>query len=143
MHKIYYDVKHTSANTNYMSINKEDMDYLISTVISIQSYMGELSLCPNRDIKDLLKWYKDPNKTLPYHNKWKRYNSPQTFISGIVNNIMFGNSYDISETQGQHLQNIVNTYTEIIQVLREVDIDLQKNNKSDSILFIENLWEKT
>ena len=142
MQKIYYDTKNTSANTIYMSINKEDMDILMTTCLSIQAYMGELSLCPNKDIKDLLKWYKSPNKTLPYHKQWKRHNSPQTFISGLVNNIMFGSQFDISETQGQHLQNIINTYTEIVEVLREVDITLQKNNIAQSIMFVENLWER-
>ena len=142
MQKIYFDVKNTSANSIYMSIPKDDMDILMTICISIQAYMGELSTCPNKDIRDLLKWYKSPNKTLPYHKQWKRYNSPQTFISGLVNNIMFGTQFDISETQGQHLQNIINTYTEIVEVLREVDISLQKSNMAQSIMFVENLWEK-
>ena len=141
--KIYYDVKNTSANTDYMSINKQDMDYIMSSLISIQSYMSELSLCPNKDIKDLLNWYKNPNKTLPYHKQWKKHNSPQTFISGTLNNIMYGTQIDISETQGQHLQNIINTYSEIVQVLKEVDIDLQKTYTQDTILFVENLWQKS
>lgn len=143
MIKIYYDVKNTSATTNYMTISKQDMDYLISTTISIQSYMGELSLCPNQDVKDLVKWYKTPNKTLPYHNKWKRYNSPQTFISGTLNNIMFGNQQDLSEIQGQHLQNIINTFSDLVEVLKDMKIDLQKNSKLEPILFVENLWSTT
>ena len=143
MMKIYYDTKNTSADTVYMSINKDDMDSIISICIGIQSYMSELSLCPNKDIKDLLKYYKSPNKTLPYHKQWRRHNSPQTFISGLINNIMFGSQFDISETQGQHLQNIINMMSEIITVLEEVDIKLQKHNMIQSIMFVENLWERT
>jgi hypothetical protein len=141
--KIYYDTKNTSADTVYMSISKDDMDTIISICIGIQSYMSELSLCPNKDIKDLLKYYKSPNKTLPYHKQWRRHNSPQTFISGLINNIMFGSQFDISETQGQHLQNIINMMSEIITVLEEVDIKLQKHNMIQSIMFVENLWERT
>ena len=143
MMKIYYDTKNTSADTVYMSISKEDMDNIISICIGIQSYMSELSLCPNKDTKDLLKYYKSPNKTLPYHKQWRRHNSPQTFISGLINNIMFGSQFDISETQGQHLQNIVNMMSEIITVLEEIDIKLQKHNLIQSIMFVENLWERT
>lgn len=143
MMKIYYDTKNTSADTVYMSISKDDMDTIISICIGIQSYMSELSLCPNKDIKDLLKYYKSPNKTLPYHKQWRRHNSPQTFISGLINNIMFGSQFDISETQGQHLQNIINMMSEIITVLEEVDIKLQKHNMIQSIMFVENLWERT
>jgi hypothetical protein len=142
MQKIYFDIKNTSANTIYMSIPKDDMDTIISICIGITSYMAELSLCPKADTKDLLKYYKSPNKTLPYHKQWKRHNSPQTFISGLVNNIMFGSQFDISETQGQHLQNIINMMSEIITVLEEVDIKLQKHNLIQSIMFVENLWEK-
>ena len=119
------------------------MDNIISICIGIQSYMSELSLCPNKDTKDLLKYYKSPNKTLPYHKQWRRHNSPQTFISGLINNIMFGSQFDISETQGQHLQNIVNMMSEIITVLEEIDIKLQKHNLIQSIMFVENLWERT
>ncbi|CAB4153362.1 hypothetical protein UFOVP623_3 [uncultured Caudovirales phage] len=141
MIKIFYDVKNTSATTNYMSISKQDMDYLISTVISIQSYMSELSLCPDKDVKDLLKWYKSPSKTLPYHSKWKKYNSPQTFISGTLNNIMFGSQVDLSEIQGQHLQNIISIFSGLVEVLKDMKIDLQKSHNIEPIMFVENLWE--
>ena len=140
MRKIFYDVKTTSATTNYMAINKQDMDYLITTVISIQSYMSELSLCPDKDVKDLLKWYTKPCKSLPFHTKWKKHNSPQTFISGTLNNIMFGNQEDLSEIQAQHLQNIVNNFVSIVEALKDMKIDLQKNSELDSIMFCENIW---
>lgn len=126
-----------------MALNKSDMDYLISTVISIQSYMGELALCGDQDVKDLLKWYKTPNKSLPYHSKWKKYNSPQTFIAGTLNNTMYGNQQDLSEIQCQHLQNIINNFVGITEALKEMKIDLQKNNTPEQIMFVENLWSTT
>lgn len=140
MIKIFYDVKHTSASTNYMAINKSDMDYIVSQIISIQSYMSELSLCSDKDVRDLVKWYQKPTKSLPFHSKWKKHNSPQTFISGTLNNIMFGNQQDLSEIQAQHLQDIINSFVGIVQALKEMKIDLQKNSVLDSILFVENVW---
>lgn len=123
-----------------MLLQKEDTTYLINQVIAIQSYMSELSLCPDKDVRDLMKWYRDPNKSLPYHSKWKKYNSPQTFISGTLNNIMFGNQQDLSEIQGQHLQNIINNFTGIVEALKDMKIDLQKNHTPESVMFTENLW---
>ena len=143
MIKIYYDVKNTSATTNYMQITKEDMNLILNQVIAIQSLMGEISLCPNKDVKDLIKYYTKPCKSLPFHNKWKKYNSPQTFISGVLNNIMMGTQTDLSDIQGQHLQNIINNFNLLSTVLKEMKIDLQKSNVIEPIIFVENLWSNS
>jgi len=140
MIKIFYDVKNTSATTNYMAINKSDMDYIVSQIIGIQSYMSELTLCTDKDVRDLNKWYTKSTKSLPFHSKWKKHNSPQTFISGTLNNILYGNQQDLSEIQAQHLQDIINSFVGIVQALKEMKIDLQKNSTLDSILFVENIW---
>lgn len=140
MIRILYDVKSTSATTNYMAISKEDMAFIQSQIIGIQSYMAELSLCPNQDVKDLLRWYTKPCKTLPFHSKWKKNNSPQTFIAGTLNNIMFGGQNDLSEVQAGHLQNIINNFVGIVEALKEMKIDLQKDATLDQIMFTENIW---
>lgn len=141
MIRILYDVKNTSATTNYMAISKEDMAFIQSQIIGIQSYMAELSLCPSQDVKDLLKWYTKPCKTLPYHSKWKKHNSPQTFIAGTLNNIMYGSQNDLSEVQAGHLQNIINNFVGIVEALKEMSIDLQKDATLDQIMFSENVWK--
>jgi hypothetical protein len=142
MRKILYDIKNTSATTNYMTLSNEDMDYLITTLMSIQSYFGELSLCANTDIRDLNKWYTKSIKSLPFHSTWKKSNSPQTFICGTLNNLLYNGQNEISETQSQHLQNIINNFVSIVDVIKsDLKINLQKNNNSlESIMFIENLW---
>lgn len=138
-----YDVKNTSATTTYMTISNEDMAFLQSQIIGIQSYMSELSLCPNQDVKDLLKWYTKPCKTLPFHSKWKKHNSPQTFIAGTLNNILYGTQEDLSEIQAGHLQNIINNFVGIVDALKDLNINLQKDNRLDQIMFTENLWSTT
>ena len=140
MHKIFYDIKSTSASTNYMNILQEDQDFLIKSIVSMQSYMNELSICGDKDVRDLYKWYIQPNKKLPFHTKWKKHNSPQSFIGGTLNNIMFGEQRDLTEIQALHLQEILNMYSDLTQALQDVEIKLQKNYSQDSILFAENLW---
>lgn len=140
LRKIFYNRKVTSANTTYLEINEEDTQFLIKKCIQIQSYMGELSLVTNREVKDVYKWYTSPTKTLPYANSMKRYNSPQSFVSGVLNNILFGNQREITETQSEHLQNIVNSYQQLSDCIgEEYKIKLQKESDSDTILFVENL----
>jgi hypothetical protein len=42
--------------------------------------------------------------------------------------------------QAEHLQNIINNFVALMDALREMKIDLQKNNIMDTIMFTENLW---
>ena len=138
--KIFYNRKVTSANTTYLSISEEDTQFLISKCIQLQSYFGELSLVKDKDVRDVYKWFTTPTKTLPYSNSMKRYNSPQSFISGTLNNIMFGSQREITETQSEHLQNIINNYQQLSDCLSdEYKIRLQKEANTESVLFVENI----
>jgi hypothetical protein len=140
IHKIFYTTKMTNANTTYLNIDDKDMEYLLSKCIQIQSYFGEISLTKNKDIKDVYRWYTTSTKTLPYSNTMKRYNSPQSFISGTLNNLMFGKQNQISDTQSQHLQNLINLFYQLTQIINtDYDINLQKDCNTDSILFVENI----
>jgi hypothetical protein len=141
IHKIFYNKKVTSANTTYLQISDEDTQFLISKCIQIQSYMGELSLVKEKEVKDVYKWYTTSSKTLPYSNSMKRYNSPQSFISGTLNNLMFGTQREITETQSEHLQNIINNYQQLTDcITQDYKIKLQKEANTDSVMFVENLW---
>jgi hypothetical protein len=142
LHKIFYNKKVTTANTTYLQIADEDTQFLITKCIQIQAYMGELSLVKNKEIRDVYKWYTTPTKTLPYSNLAKRYNSPQSFISGTLNNMMFGSQTDCSEVQAEHLQNIINSYQQLTDCINtEFNIKLQKEGNTDSVMFVENvIW---
>lgn len=142
IHKIFYNKKVTTANTTYLEITDEDTHFLITKCIQIQAYMGELSLIKNKDIKDVYKWYVTPSKTLPFSNSAKRYNSPQSFISGVLNNTLFGKQKDYSEVQVEHLQNIINSYEQLTECINvEFNIRLQKEANHDSVMFVENvIW---
>ncbi len=102
--------------------------------------MGELSLTRDKEVRDVYKWYTTSTKTLPYSSSMKRYNSPQSFIAGIINNLMFGTGRDISEIQSEHLQNIINTYQQLTDCIgTEYKIRLQKEANTDTVLFVENI----
>jgi hypothetical protein len=139
MRTIYYSLKLTAASTNYMTIERADLDYLTTVIIGIQSLMNELSLCPVKDVKYLVKWYTKPSDTLPRHGKWRKHNSPASFIAGTLNNTMYGTQNDLTEIQSQHLQNIINTFVGIAEALRDLKIDVQKHSALDTILFSENV----
>lgn len=139
--KIFYNSKVTSANTTYLSISSDDTQFLISKLIQIQCYFGELSLTKQKEIKDVYKWYTSSTKTLPYSSAMKRNNSPQSFVSGTLNNIMFGQQRELTEVQSEHLQNIINNFQQLTDCLSdEYKIRLQKEANTDTVLFIENLW---
>lgn len=138
--KIFYNKKVTNSNNTYLETTTEDTQFLISKCIQIQSYMGELSLIKDKEVRDVYKWYTTSTKTLPYANSMKRYNSPQSFISGTINNLMFGTQREITETQSEHLQNIINNFQQLSDCIsEEYKIRLQKEANTDSVLFIENL----
>jgi hypothetical protein len=128
----------TSANTTYYQLQKEDVDFLIEKAIQVQSYMGEISLSKSRDIRDLVKWYSSSNKSLPYSSNFKRHNSPQSFISGILNNFLYNGQKDITDLQSSHIENILAVFT---QLQDAIDIQLQKSANNDSVIFLEDLWE--
>lgn len=142
LRKIFYNKKMTGASTTYLDITPEDTQFLISKCIQVQSYMNELSLVKDKEIRDVYKWYTTSTKTLPFSNSMKRYNSPQSFIAGTLNNIMFGTQREFTEVQTEHLQNIINNYQQLSDCLgTEYKIKLQKEANSDSVMFVENLMK--
>lgn len=141
MNKIYYTKKITGAGTTYMNIEQPELDDLISKLIALQSFMSELSLSTNSEIKEVVKWYMKPSKTLPHNRIFGKSNSPCSFVAGIVNNLAFGNQKDLSLVQAEHLQNIINNAIMLIDVIKDMGFDLQKNHSYQNILFVEQLFE--
>lgn len=142
--KIFYDVKNTSANTTYYSIDPQDMNFLIEKLVQINAYMGEISLTKNKDIKDFIKWYTSSDKLLPYSQKWKKKNTPQSFVSGTINNLLFGETKDISEVTAQHLEVIIDRFAHFYEAVKEVEkVEIQMSKDNDTIMFIHNFMEIT
>lgn len=141
MIKIYYTKKITGAGTTYMNIEQQDLDTLISKLISLQSFMSELHLSTHKEIKEVVRWYQKPSKTLPHNRIFGKSNSPCSFVAGIVNNIAFGNQKDMSLIQAEHCQNIINNFVMLSDAIKSMGYDLQKNQSYSNILFVEQLFE--
>lgn len=105
MKEILYDPKHTNARTQYNQIETKDMDWLKIELIRYMSLMGELKKSKNRDITAIInQWYTKKTETLPKGREG--WNTPETFISGLLNNLMFGTQNDLSDIQMDAIQNI-------------------------------------
>ena len=141
MHKINYTVKHTTANTDYLSLDQYDMEVVQLTVLGLLTYMTELSISKDREIRDFTKWFTSSDKRYPYNKKMSKSNSPQSFLAGTLNNIQFGNQKDFSLLQLQTIQTIVNTCIDIIEAIEDdKDVSLQQNKMFTRLWVQENIW---
>jgi len=100
--------------------------------------MNELSITRDSDLKEFVKWYVTSNKQLPFSTNFKKYNSPQSFIAGVLNNFLYNNQGNFTSTQIQHLEFIINTFT---QLSKEVHIQLQKLSDNQEVVFKEKLLD--
>ena len=141
MHKILYKIKTTRVNTDYLEIEPEDMQILQFDILGILMYMNELNISRNKDVRDFQKWFTSTNKRYHYNNKLKRHNSPQSLLSGCMNNIQFGYQYNFTLLQLEVLQDVINTSIDIIIAIEEaLDVKLQDKPLFNKIFIQENLW---
>ena len=141
MYKINYSIKSTSASTDYLSVDQNDMEMIQVTVLGLLTYMTELSIAKDKDIRDFTKWFTSPDKRYHFNTKLKRHNSPQSFLAGTINNLQFGNQKDFSLLQMQTIQDIVNTCVDIIDAIEDAkDFTLQKNKLFTKLWAQENIW---
>lgn len=141
MHKINYSIKSTTANTDYLYLESDDMATVQVTVLGLLTYMTELSISKDKDVRDFTKWFTTPEKRYHYNSKLKRHNSPQSYLAGTINNLQFGNQKDFSLTQLQTIQDIVNLSVDIIDAITDAkDINLQQNRLFTKLWIQENIW---
>lgn len=142
MHIIYYDIKNTSANTDYLFIQPDDMAIIQTTMFSILTYFTELSIAKNKTIKDMVtKWFTKSDNDYHYNKRLGKYNSPQSYLSGMFNNLQFGNQKDLSLVQLRTIQSIVNDAIIIIEYLEDkLGFTLQEKPVYTKIWIEENIW---
>jgi len=127
-HKIGYTQKTTQSNNTYVSLNKQDQDIFIKNIQAINSYMQELSLLNDPDVKAFIKWWCGSDKKYPYNKRLGKYNSPESMMAGLLNNMMFGNQRDLSTVQMPFYEEITNICAEVIAELELVKkLDLQSD----------------
>lgn len=135
-YKISYDHKSTRSNNTYIQINKQDEDVLLKCVLSLNSYMQELCLSNDPDIKLVREWWRSPDKSYPYNKRLGKRNTPETMIAGLINNMIFGHQDNLSLEQLPFYEDIINKSVEIIEELELAKkLSLQTNNKLTGIVF--------
>jgi hypothetical protein len=142
MQKITYDIKYTSANTEYLTLDENDMATVQIAVISLLTYLTELSIAKDKRIRDFTTvWFTKSDKRYHYNSKLKKYNTPQSYLAGVVNNLQFGNQKDLSLLQLQTLQDIINTGVDVVDTVEAfMGNTLQKNKMFTKIWIQENVW---
>ena len=124
--QINYDPKITNANTQYNSISATDMAFVQLELVRYMALMGELSKSRNRDIQNIInQWYSKRTDTLPKSKDGQ--NTPESFIAGLLNNLMFGNQNDLSQTQMDALENISANMALIYDAVK--NLNLQPNTQ--------------
>ena len=122
--QITYDPKITSARTQYNTISQDDMVWLQTELVKYLALMGELSnVKDNEDVKyAVVGYWRKKSKTLPKGRYGQ--NSPETFTSGLLNNLMFGNQNDLSDIQMDALTNISACMNVIYKVVQPLNLQI-------------------
>lgn len=95
MRQVEYSLKDTMASTQYVLINHDDTNFLQNTFIKYIAGFGELSNIKEPNCKLIVKDYWNRiHKKLPKSKHG--YNTPNSFISGILNNLLFRNQNNLS-----------------------------------------------
>jgi hypothetical protein len=104
---IKYMPKTTQAKTEYREIDPEDMAWLQTELIRWLAHGSEIQQRRDEDAEYFVKhWWTKRTQTLPRGQHGP--NSPQSFVGGTVNNLVFGSQRDLSNKQMDSIQNISN-----------------------------------
>lgn len=124
---IKYIPKVTSARTQYVDIDNDDMMWLQTELLRWLALLGEIDGHRNEDLRQVMKqwWYKR-SASLP--KGMNGQNSPLTFTAGLVNNLMFGTQKDLSTKALDSIENISSQIVLLEQALQE---ELNINTSSD------------
>jgi hypothetical protein len=102
---INYLPKVTAAKTTYININDEDMQFVQLQLMHYLSLIGEWDNTNDETQKEVNRQY--------FHKRRKELpkgqyglNSPVSFISGLLNNILFGTQRDLTERQIEGIESI-------------------------------------
>lgn len=100
---IRYIPKITTAKTHYREIGVEDMTWLQSQLILWLAQCSELQQRRDSDSEEFVRhWWCKRNTTMPRGQHGP--NSPQSFVGGMVNNLVYGTQRDLSDRQMDAVQ---------------------------------------
>lgn len=113
-----------------------DESIFLQTVLSVNSYMQELCLSTDIDIKLVCNWWRGTDKRFPYNKYLSKRNTPETMIAGLINNMIFGKQDNLSLEQLPFYEEIINKSVEIIEEIESSKkIKLQVSPAMTGIVF--------
>lgn len=124
------------ANTEYVTLEKEDYARLIYHIQKVLCYFSELSISKKAEDKLVVRnWFHSSDSRFK-RNKLNKFNSPCSYLSGTLNNILFNKQRDFTKSQLNIIETIVNEahllQTELVAELQDEQIE--------PIEIRENLW---
>lgn len=124
MKDIEYEPKNTQARTQYNKINNKDMEYLLDLFTRYMSLMGELRNNKDKNYSNLTnEYWSSKNKHLP--KGIEGLNTPESFISGMLNNMKYGSQYDLSDTQMNAIEIISRDMDIIFNAVKHLNLQKQ------------------
>lgn len=102
---IKYTPKFTNAKTTYLDIDPSELQFLHMQLIQYLSRIGEMDNTTNEDFRAFNTQYLHRRrKELPKGENG--LNTPVSFISGIINNMMFGKQRDLTDRQIEGIESV-------------------------------------
>ena len=133
---IKYMPKQTNARVQYIDLDRDDMEWLQTEMLRWLALMGELDGSHNDDVKQIMKywWYKK-TQTLPKGKQGQ--NSPLTFVSGLVNNLVFGDTRDLTTVYLDCIENISSNIVLFEEAIK--DLNTLSSTESEKIKFVNSI----
>ena len=105
MRMIRYFPKQTSARTTYCELSEDDTAWLKTELVRWLARMSETQADPD-ELWNLIhqQYWAKRTKSLPKGRAG--LNSPASFTGGLINNLLFGDQRDFTETQLEGVRDI-------------------------------------
>jgi hypothetical protein len=117
MKLIPYQPKLTAAKTTYVELDTDDFHWLKTELIRWLATMGETQNNPD-ELWQLIhtQYWSRRTKTLPKGRNG--LNSPSSYVSGLINNLVFGEQRDFTQTQ---LDGIRDVSAQLAQLFDDIE----------------------
>jgi hypothetical protein len=102
--------------------------------------MGELSISKDATLKEIAQWWGTSSRHYPYSTRWKRHNSPESFCSGLLNNLVFGTQRNFSLEQVTGVSELLNSMARMQpQIATDYNLNLQPLAQHETVEFIHRI----
>lgn len=130
---INYLEKHVQRGLAYCEISQHEMQEIQIEMIRWVGMCGELSNSKNREVRSFINdWWFAHDKQLPKGRNG--LNTPYSFISGIISNLLFGTQRDLSTLQMDGIERISEKIAQLEEILHSINEGVN-TGKEEKIVF--------